>query len=132
LKLNLALSTVFGNSDPSTPSPRAPNAIKAARRALTILVFLSQGRTFPLGLDGTREHQTPFAEDVNGQRRSSTINRKDVGKRIFGDRNLVRLKCDIAAEIYDLRHYPRLSFRLVSGQSLIGSGVARVCRKLSG
>ncbi|MGP0059058.1 MAG: hypothetical protein ACLPID_07220 [Beijerinckiaceae bacterium] len=47
-----------------------------------------------------------------------------MGKRIFDDRNLVHLKCDIAAEIYDLRQYPRLSFRLVSGQSLIGSGVA--------
>jgi hypothetical protein len=64
-----------------------------------------------LGLDGTREHQTPFAEDVNGQRRSSTIKRKDIGKRIFGDRNLVHLKCDIAAEIYDLRHHPLLALQ---------------------
>jgi hypothetical protein len=80
-----------------------------------------------VSLSQIHDNRTPYAVQVAGGGRSSAINRRISAKRFFRNGDLGNLECNVAPELTTLA--PILisfSFRLVSDQSLIGSGVANV------
>jgi hypothetical protein len=100
-------------------------------RAEGCRIFCHQDAHLPWFFGGTRDNRTHYPVDVTGGGRNSPIKPQDVGEQVSRNGDLSHLERDIAPVAHDLRaNLDEFLLEVVSDQSLIGSGVASVRRKL--
>src|SRR5580704_12868386 len=99
----------------------------SARPAPKMRILLSSRRTSPLVFDRTQNQSSASRRYGCRWWPQFRDQPQDVGKHISRDGDLGHLECDVAAMADDLRaDFDELLLQVVSDQSLIGSGVARV------